>query len=132
LSSRHSRPRLFVYGTLRRGFENRYAHLLDGSARYLGTARVRGRLYDLGQYPGIRLGGDATQWVTGDLFRLRNADSTLATLDAYEGSEFERVSATAELPGGERLPCWIYEYKWDVADDRRIVSGEYRPANRLG
>ena len=125
MSSRHSRPRLFVYGTLRRGFENRHAHLLDRSARYLGTARVQGRLYDLGQYPGIRLADNPDQWVTGDLFRLRNAEAILAALDEYEGSEFARVPAIAALPSGERVPCWVYEYKPEVAEERRIVSGVY-------
>lgn len=125
MSSWHSRPRLFVYGTLRRGWSNRYARLLDRSAGYLGTAQIQGRLYDLGRYPGVHLQADADEWVTGDLFRLRNADAVLPVLDEYEGPAFERVSAMAILPAGVRARCWVYEYKLGVAEDRRIVSGDY-------
>lgn len=114
-----------MYGTLRRGFENRYAQLLDRSAQYLGTARVQGRLYDLGQYPGILLQSGADEWVTGDLFQLRNSEETLAVLDEYEGPEFERVAAMAVLEGGDRLDCWVYEYKLEGGEDRRILSGDY-------
>jgi gamma-glutamylcyclotransferase (GGCT)/AIG2-like uncharacterized protein YtfP len=125
LSSWHSRPRLFVYGTLRRGYSNRYARLLDRSAQYLGTARIQGRLYDLGRYPGVHLQAAADEWVTGDLFRLRNADATLLALDEYEGPAFERVPAMAVLPAGDRVRIWVYEYKFAVAEDRRILSGDY-------
>jgi gamma-glutamylcyclotransferase (GGCT)/AIG2-like uncharacterized protein YtfP len=114
-----------VYGTLRRGFENRYARLLDRSATYLGTARVQGRLYGLGRYPGIQLHPGLDEWVTGDLFRLRNAAEALDVLDRYEGPAFERVVATATLPNGDRSRCWVYEYRLPVAQDRRILSGDY-------
>ena len=114
-----------MYGTLRRGYTNRYARLLDRSAQHLGTARIQGRLYDLGRYPGVRLQGEADEWVTGDLFRLRNREAVLAALDAYEGLAFERVPAMAVLPAGDRVRCWVYEYKLGVAEDRRILSGDY-------
>jgi gamma-glutamylcyclotransferase (GGCT)/AIG2-like uncharacterized protein YtfP len=125
LSSCPSRLRLFVYGTLRRGFENRYARLLERSAAYLGTARVQGRLYDLGRYPGIQLQAGLDEWVTGDLFRLRKAAETLDVLDRYEGPAFERVAATAVLPNGDRRRCWVYEYRLPAPQDRRILSGDY-------
>jgi gamma-glutamylcyclotransferase (GGCT)/AIG2-like uncharacterized protein YtfP len=114
-----------VYGTLRRGFDNRYARLLDHSARYLGTARVQGRLYDLGRYPGIQLQAGLGEWVTGDLFRLRNVKATLDVLDEYEGPAFERVAAIAVLPNEDRKRCWVYEYRRSPPRDRRILSGDY-------
>ena len=112
-----------VYGTLRRGCTNRHARLLDRSARYLGTARVRGKLYKVRWYPGVRLRGGADDWVTGDLFRLRNP-AMLAALDRYEGShEYRRVEATAVRSGGRRVRCWVYEYLGRVK--RRIASGDW-------
>lgn len=115
-----SRP-LFVYGTLRRGCTNRHARLLDRSAVYLGTACVRGKLYKVSWYPGIRLRGGGDDWVTGDLFRLRNP-ATLAALDHYEGShEYRRVEATAVRSDGCGVRCWVYEYLGRVK--RRIASG---------
>jgi gamma-glutamylcyclotransferase (GGCT)/AIG2-like uncharacterized protein YtfP len=114
-----------VYGTLRKGFDNRYARLLDRSARHLGTAQVQGRLYDLGRYPGIQLQAGLSDWVTGDLLRLRNAAATLAVLDEYEGPAFERIAATAVLSNGDRKRCWVYEYRRPLPQDRRILSGDY-------
>ncbi len=125
MSSWPSRPRLFVYGTLRRGFDNRYARLLDHAARYLGTAGVQGRLYDLGRYPGILLHAGPGEWVVGDLFRLHNAAETLDVLDRYEWSAFERVATMALLPNGDRARCWVYEHRLPGPRDRRIVSGDY-------
>lgn len=55
---------LFVYGTLRIGASNDIGRYGSGS-RLAGPARVRGRLYDLGDFPGLVLGG--SDWVTGEL-----------------------------------------------------------------
>lgn len=55
---------LFVYGTLRIGGSNDIRRF-GACSRLLGPARVRGRLYDLGDYPGLVLGGSG--WVSGEL-----------------------------------------------------------------
>ena len=114
-----------MYGTLRRGFDNRYARLLDRSAEYLGTARMEGRLYNLGRYPGIRLKTGLEDWVSGEVFQLRNPAATLPVLDLYEGPEFARALAGALLANGERRQCWVYEYTLPVGEERRIVSGDF-------
>ena len=72
--------RVFVYGTLRRGGRNdiqRYQPL----PRFVTNARIRGRLYHLGRYPGLALGqGD---WVQGEVYEV--APSVLVQLDHLEG-----------------------------------------------
>jgi gamma-glutamylcyclotransferase (GGCT)/AIG2-like uncharacterized protein YtfP len=116
---------LFVYGTLRRGCANRHARLLDRSARFLGTARVQGRLYRVKWYPGMTLNSGVDEWVVGDLFKLHDP-LTLAALDEYEGSdEYQRVLTTAVLEGGDLVRCWVYEYTSGVTEERRIVSGDW-------
>ena len=50
--------RLFVYGTLMRGFDHPMAQLLSRSADFLGTATCRGRLYLIKHYPGLVLSDD--------------------------------------------------------------------------
>jgi gamma-glutamylcyclotransferase (GGCT)/AIG2-like uncharacterized protein YtfP len=82
-------------------------------------------LYDLGRFPGIQLQAGLDEWVSGDLFRLRNAAATLDILDEYEGPAFERVAATAVLPSGNCTRCWVYEYRRPLPADRRILSGDY-------
>jgi gamma-glutamylcyclotransferase (GGCT)/AIG2-like uncharacterized protein YtfP len=116
---------LFVYGTLRRGCANRHARLLETSAQFLGLARIQARLYRIQWYPGITLKAEADEWVTGDLFRVRNP-ATLIALDQYEGSdEYQRVLTMAVLENAERVRCWVYEYIGPVKDERRIVSGNW-------
>ena len=115
---------LFVYGTLRRGCSNPHAALLDRSARFLGAARLAGRLYRVKSYPGIRLRDQTDDWVVGDLFRVRDP-ATLSALDEYEGSEYRRVLTTAVLENGDETRCWVYEYIGRVTEERRIVSGDW-------
>ena len=50
--------RLFVYGTLMRGFDHPMAKLLSRSADFIGEATCRGRLYLIKHYPGLVLSDD--------------------------------------------------------------------------
>jgi gamma-glutamylcyclotransferase (GGCT)/AIG2-like uncharacterized protein YtfP len=78
-----------VYGSLRSGFENRYARLLRAQSEFLGPASVRGSVFQLGEYPGYRPEGDDV--VQGELYRLFDPEATFRILDEYEGPEYERV-----------------------------------------
>ena len=64
--------RLFVYGTLMRGFDHPMARLLSGSADFLGGASCQGRLYLVKHYPGLVLSEDPADTVFGELFALRD------------------------------------------------------------
>jgi gamma-glutamylcyclotransferase (GGCT)/AIG2-like uncharacterized protein YtfP len=100
-------PRLFVYGTLRRGSPNKYADLLQANAQFLGNARMRGRLLQFANYPGAVLSDQPGEWVPGELYELQNP-SILSILDKYEGSEFKRVQTTVSLDDGPALETWAY------------------------
>ena len=63
--------RLFVYGTLMRGFDHPMAKLPSRSADFLGDARCRGRLYLVKHYPGLVLSDDPADIVFGEVYRLR-------------------------------------------------------------
>ena len=76
--------RLFVYGTLMRGFDHPMAQLLSRSAEFIGEARCRGRLYLVKHYPGLVLSDDPTDAVFGELYRLRQPDALLREFDMYE------------------------------------------------
>jgi len=114
-----------VYGTLRRDGRNRYARELARSAKWLGLARVRGRLYGLGRYPGMRLRAGSGEWVVGEVYKLRDVERTLMALDRYEGPQFARVVTTAVRESGRRLRCWVYQYVGTVEEAQRIVSGNW-------
>lgn len=126
-------PNLFVYGTLRSAFENPYARRLRKQAVLLGPAKMRGRLYSLGAYPGMKPSFEPDDWVIGELYRLDKPPKLLAFLDAYEvcdprdGAyrEFERITATAHLVGGRCLAAWVYLYGRPVDRACRISGGDY-------
>ena len=110
---------LFVYGTLRRGSNNRFARLLAEKAEYLSAAQVRGCLYDFGRYPGARPGDGL---IIGEIFQLREPAMTLAVLDDYEGPEFDRAVVPAHLDDARTIDCWIYWYT-GTAPGNLIASG---------
>ena len=91
---------LFVYGTLRSEFDNRYARLLRKEAAFLRRATVPGSIYRVEHYPAFRPQPDGE--VHGELYRLNTPEATLAVLDEYEGEEFERVVVNG---------AWLYQYK---------------------
>ena len=108
---------LFVYGTLRQGSKNKFARLLAEQSDFVGPARVQGRLYDFGRYPGARPSEDPNERITGEIYHLHAPAQLLATLDEYEGSEYQRATVSA----GAR-ECWIYWYVGPLAG-RPIPSG---------
>lgn len=122
---------LFVYGTLRRGAAMH--GLLEGRVRYVGPARVAGRLLDLGAFPALATPADPEDRVRGDLFAIAAAtrDVLLDTLDRYEGDRFERERAVVEGPSGE-TEAWLYRWRGDPTGRRQIPGGDYLAASTLG
>jgi gamma-glutamylcyclotransferase (GGCT)/AIG2-like uncharacterized protein YtfP len=124
--------RLFVYGTLMRGFDHPMAKLLSRSAEFIGPARCRGRLYLVKHYPGLTLSDDPSDVVFGELFRLRTPQASLATFDDYEGCsptvtspQYLRQLLPVTLEDGTVSEAWTYVYNRPVAKLTRIASGRF-------
>jgi gamma-glutamylcyclotransferase (GGCT)/AIG2-like uncharacterized protein YtfP len=129
--------RLFVYGTLMRGFDHPMAQLLSRSADFVGEARCRGRLYLVKHYPGLVLSEDPGDVVFGELYRLRAPAECLREFDMYEacGEGFAepteylrqmlRVTRDGEAPEQAWSQAWSYVYNWPVAHLPRIESGRF-------
>ena len=106
---------LFVYGTLRRGFELHH-HLARLGARFRTEGKVAAELIDRGRYPGARPSGRKGKWVCGELFQLRHPARDLRVLDEVEGfipaaparSEFVRAAAEVIMKKGARDRAWVY------------------------
>jgi len=113
-----------VYGTLRRGSNNKFARVLAREAQFVAAARVPGRLYDFGRYPGATRSDRPNEWVIGEVFALDEPAILLATLDDYEGLEYERARVSATLDHGRSIECWIYWYVGDSAGPL-IESGDW-------
>lgn len=123
---------LFTYGTLLPERAPRCVADAVRKLRYIGRAFARGRLYDLGDYPGAALDAASPLRIAGRVFALPGED-VWETLDAYEGvdpqdrenSLFVREQTAVALEDGRQLSCWIYVYNRDVSSAKLIASGDY-------
>ena len=95
---------LYVYGTLRPGEP--------------GTVQVPGKLYDLGWYPGLILGGDET--VTCEKVNVKDFQA----VDHYEGfnpdDTVESLYIRKKYEDG-----WIYEYNQEFNPNKLIECGDW-------
>ena len=125
--------RLFVYGTLMRGFDHPMAQLLSRSAEFIGEARCRGRLYRVKHYPGLVLSNEASDLVFGELYRLRAPEELLREFDMYEAcgegfaapTEYVRQLLAVTSEDGAVSEAWTYLYNWPVSHLPRIMSGRF-------
>jgi gamma-glutamylcyclotransferase (GGCT)/AIG2-like uncharacterized protein YtfP len=125
--------RLFVYGTLMRGFDHPMAKLLSANADFVGEATCRGKLYLVKHYPGLVLSDDPADIVHGELFALRAPEALLAEFDMYEAcgegfqppTEYLRQMLAVALADGTASDAWTYVYNWPVTNLPCIASGRF-------
>ncbi|MGZ8227878.1 MAG: gamma-glutamylcyclotransferase family protein [Methylococcaceae bacterium] len=123
---------LFVYGTLRKhAFKSRH-YLLAGQCDYFSDGCLRGKLYEVDDYPGAIESNDREDKIYGELYRLID-DAVLSRLDDYEECsddfpaphEYSRKQLPIILPNGDSVLAWAYLYNPDVCNLKRITSGDY-------
>ena len=125
--------RLFVYGTLMRGFDHPMATLLQRGSDFIDEARCRGRLYLVKHYPGLVLSDDADDVVFGEVCRLHQPQELLREFDMYEAcgegfaepTEYIRRILPVTLGDGAVGEAWTYVYNWPVGHLPRIASGRF-------
>ena len=123
---------VFVYGTLREG-EERDINRLQPVPLFIGNSKTSGTLYNLGTYPGVRLGGQ--NYVQGEVYQIE-ADLE-RQLDEIEGvwpqktGEYIRREIVVQCRGKDVI-CLVYEAA-DVQVIGKVVilSGDWikREAN---
>lgn len=125
---------LFVYGTLRSGNPNAMADFLSVNAAFVCQAWYQGKMYMIREYPGVIGSDQAGDRVLGEVYRLRDAQSVLAHLDAYEEcsahhaspTEYQRVETYVQTLDGEKLESvWIYLYQWSLQGKALIEGGDF-------
>ena len=113
---------IFVYGTLMKDYD--LHHVLARGARFVERGKVRGRLLDLGAYPGMVTG---VGQVKGEVYRLEDPE-LLPILDAEEGYNFERSRVVATLASGRHAKVWVFRYRGPRDGAVPILDGDYRRA----
>ena len=135
----HMSEHLFVYGTLmsravgaRLGKAQRAR--LQREATNLGAATIEGRLYDLGRYPALSPPAVAGELVHGEVFRLANPTASFKWLDIYENfapadtdREYDRVVRSVRLATGEDIDAWVYLYRGQLVEAKRVADGRWLP-----
>lgn len=123
---------LFVYGTLRRGYDHPMQALLERLAHYHAPGWCAGRLYRVSHYPGL-VPGSATGRVRGDIYRIDAATGLLPRLDAYEACgaddplphDYARRVLPVVTDTGETVSAWVYVWLPDPAPLVPIPSGDF-------
>jgi gamma-glutamylcyclotransferase (GGCT)/AIG2-like uncharacterized protein YtfP len=124
---------LFIYGTLLPGEAPEEIASIVKRLRRLGSARVRGRLYDFGEFPGAVLDPSSRTMVYGELVALPSDEGLLEALDRYEEfdssdpkrSLFIRKKAKIWMANGSSREGWIYVYNRHPGRAKLVRGGDY-------
>ena len=125
--------KLFVYGSLRSGFRNPVYEYLTKYFHLLGEAVVKGKLYDLGEYPAAA-STDEEKFISGELYSINNPlefSWAIGQLDDYEGLNTEegetplyKREEVIAYQKGEPQAAWIYWFNGAMTDKPEIESGD--------
>ena len=124
---------VFIYGTLLPGEAPEEIASIVKRLRRLGSARVRGRLYDFGEFPGAVLDPSSRAMVYGELVALPSDEGLLEALDRYEEfdssdpkrSLFIRKKAKVWMANGSSREGWIYVYNRHPGRAKLVRGGDY-------
>lgn len=121
---------VFVYGTLQRGHCR--AHLMERAGPIsVMPATVRGRLVDLGEYPGL-VAGDGV--VHGELWTYEDVGALLGELDAVEDfAGWDRLGTSLYVRILARVTVgvateWAWAYLWRGPGGKLIDGGRWTGA----
>jgi gamma-glutamylcyclotransferase (GGCT)/AIG2-like uncharacterized protein YtfP len=124
---------LFVYGSLRSGFRSPAYEYISRYFDLVGHAKVKGKLYDLGDYPAAKSTNE-DQFIVGELYRIRHEKEfswAIGQLDDYEGvnvafdeTPLYRRDISEVYIDDKTTPAWIYWYYGDVENKPVIESGD--------
>lgn len=126
--------RIFVYGSLRKGFNSPAYQYISQYFDFETPGRIRGKLYDLGEYPAA-VPDSADAFIVGELYKIRHPEEfewALAQLDDYEGihadvdgpAHYRRELVTVHLPDGTDSEAWAYWYARSVEGKPIVPSGD--------
>jgi len=124
--------KVFVYGTLMKGFCN-YKRYLEGRVSRITSGRTHGLLYHLPEgYPALLEGNET---IEGEIMEPVDEDllKTLDRLEGYSESDsnnlYVREVRNILTDSGKEMPCWIYIYadeKYAKENGILVPNGNWR------
>lgn len=127
--------KLFVYGTLRQGFDHPLMEYISNSTTRLGYASVLGHLYMIGPYPGMVIDSQTYKRVLGEILHLeQKPEDILSRIDEYEECsarypephEYRReIIHVTNSATNESLSAWAYLYKASTEGLKASRSGDF-------
>ena len=125
---------LFVYGSLRSGFKSPMYEYIRKYFSFIGEAKVKGKLLDMGDYPVAVPTKEEDLYIQGELFSINHADEfnfAIAQLDDYEGlnpeegiySAYRRDAVSVEYKD-QVVTAWIYWFNGDISGKPLVSSGD--------
>jgi gamma-glutamylcyclotransferase (GGCT)/AIG2-like uncharacterized protein YtfP len=126
-------PYLFVYGSLRKGFQSEAYQYISTYFELVGTAKTKGFLIDMGDYP-AGIPTDSENYIIGELYKLKNENEfnwAFAQIDDYEGviveanevPEYERI-ITKVVHEDAKISAWVYWSTANVTGKPVLTSGD--------
>lgn len=107
--------RVFVYGTLKKGFHN---NQLLGNSEFLGQFKTEPRftMFSFGGFPAVSIGG--TTPIKGEIYQIQE-EGVLDTLDRLEGHPNWYKRERIDTPFGK---AWIYIMPSEPIKNLPLVS----------
>jgi len=124
---------IFVYGLLKSIYENEPAKFIRRNCTLIGDGIIPGRLYDLGNYPGVIYDKNSFSKVYGEVYLIdRNEKELVQFLDNFEGvgsqfkqpNEYIRSTIPVNISTGV-IESSTYLYNWNLEKAKVIDSGKY-------
>jgi gamma-glutamylcyclotransferase (GGCT)/AIG2-like uncharacterized protein YtfP len=130
---KRGKTRLFLYGSLMSGqAANQLVKTLPG-ARRVSSGWIKGRMIDLGNYPGVLREAAGGERVRGEVWEFDSDPEALRKLDEYE--KFDRASPETSLFTRRRtrvrlrngtIRAWAYFLTRRPTREVIIRSGDWR------
>lgn len=125
--------RIFVYGSLRSGFQNPAYGYISKHFTLVSQAKVKGKLFDLGSYPAA-VPTEEDVYIIGELYQHNKPAEfswAIGQLDDYEGVtpdeddvQLYRREKTTAYYDEKTADAWIYWYTGTIDDQPVIPSGD--------
>lgn len=99
--------KVFIYGSLKKGFFNHARFDFDKKTKFLGNAILKGaKMYDLGSYPCIVLTSNKTDVVHGELYEYLDSECEEKIKNMELGAGYTEVEVDIS---GEKYKTFIFE-----------------------